>query len=59
MEIFIVIAIIIASVSYAFRRIRRTIKAKNCPCNDCPGCALKDQMQKKGVNTCCEKKKIT
>jgi hypothetical protein len=46
MEIIIVIAIIIASIAYAVKRIMRTTKGKNCACDDCPGCALKEQMQK-------------
>ena len=48
MEIIIVIAIIIASVAYVVNRITRTIRNKSCACDDCPGCALKEQMQKKG-----------
>ena len=53
MEIIIVIAIIIASTAYAVKRIMRTIKGKNCACDDCPGCALKEQMQKNKENPCC------
>ena len=55
MEIIIVIAIIIASVAYVVNRITRTIRNKSCACDDCPGCALKEQMQKKGGNPCCDK----
>ncbi len=59
MEIIIVIAIIIASTSYAINRFVRTIKSRNCACNTCPGCALKEQMLKNEGNPCHDCKKTT
>lgn len=57
MEIVIVIAIITASVAYVVNRITRTIRNTKCACDDCPGCALKEQMQKKEGNPCYDCKK--
>ena len=57
MQTLIVILVIILSIAYAVIRFVRLTRAKNSPCCDCPGCALKDQMHQKRGNTCCECKK--
>lgn len=57
METLIVHVILFLSLAYTIRRIVHIIKAKNDPCHDCPGCALKEQMQEKEENQCRDCKK--
>ena len=53
-QISIVVIVVALSAGYAGWRLHKSFSAKADPCADCPGCALKNQKNRKEM---CEKKK--